>query len=86
MKREIENQEYAKMLKRMILNAGKRFSDSGPDDLVFLMEIKDLLDEQISNAILSLNESGYSLDQIAKPLKTSRQNLHRKYFSSRKVA
>ena len=86
MVKKIENQDYAKMLKRMVVSAGRRFADSDPDDLQFLMEVRDLLEEQIAATVHGLNASGYSLDQIAKPMGIARQNLHRKYFAKRKVA
>ncbi len=80
MKTKTENQDYAKMLKRMVVSAGRRFGDSDPDDLVFLLEVRDLLEQQVASTVHALSASGYSLDQIAKPMGMARQNLHRKYF------
>lgn len=85
-KPQIENDAYLAMCRRILKSAGKRVSDSDPDTLAELVQLREVLEEQIHAAANALNEQGYSWEQIAKPLGMSRVAAHQRFKTRSKFA
>ena len=80
-KREIENEDYLAMCRRLLCAAGRRVSDSDPDTLAVFVRLRDTLDHEICLAASSLNEQGYSWADIGKSLSISRAAAHKRFSS-----
>ncbi len=80
----VENQEYFKMLARMIRAAGRRVEKGGNgEDLLHLRRLRVEIDNAMAEAVSGLGRQGYSLGYIATCLGVSRQHVHQKWGKPR---
>lgn len=84
-KRAREIPEYAAAVRRMIRAHGRRVGDADPEDLPELLELRDVVDAAIADAVAGQREAGFSWAQIARGLGTTRQAAQQR-FSERRVA
>ena len=78
-RREREIPEFAAMVRRMLRAQGRRVADADPEDLVELLELRDVIEEAIADAVAGQRVSGFSWAQIARGLGTTRQAAQMRY-------
>lgn len=78
-RREREVPEYAGMVRRVIRAHGRRVAAADPEDLVELVEMRDVVEEAISEAVSGLRSGGCSWGQIGRALGLSRQAVRQRY-------
>lgn len=80
----IETTEYVAMMARMIRGLGRRVADGDPSDLADAVELQRQLDAVLRDAVTKMREqSGFSWQQLADELGTSRQAVQQR-FGARK--
>ena len=84
--REREIPEYAGMVRRVIRAHGRRVGDADPEDLEGLVEMREVVDEAISDAVRGLRAGGCSWAQIARGLGTTRQAAQQRFGERRASA
>jgi hypothetical protein len=65
--------EYFGFARRAIRAMARRVSDSDPDDLALMLELRDELDKGIARAVRAQRDLGFSWADIAAPLGMTRQ-------------
>ena len=78
-KREVENDEYFKMVCRMIKAGAKRAGNADDADLFLLASLLDVVESSIKGAIHQQLDQGKTWEKIGLALGVSRQCAHRKY-------
>lgn len=77
---ERETPEYAAMMRRMIRAHGRRVADADPEDLTELIELREVLEAAISEAITGQRaRHGRSWSDIARGLGITRQAAQQRY-------
>lgn len=61
------------MMARMLTAAGRRVGDADPEDLTALLELRELVDVAILEAIRGLRNSGSTWQEIGDAVGTTRQ-------------
>lgn len=75
-----ETQDYIAMLSRMVRGLGRRVATGDPADLAAAVELHAQLDAVIRDAVQVMREdSGFSWQQLADELGTSKQAVQQKY-------
>jgi hypothetical protein len=69
----VENEEYFRMVGRMVRAAGRRIARSDPDDLVGLIKLHELIDAAMLEAVRGLRSSGATWEEIGQAFGTTRQ-------------
>jgi ribosomal protein S20 len=72
-RRPVENDEYARFVRRVVRAYARRVADGDVDALADMTGLATELDEAISQAVIGLREAGYSWAEIAGRLGVSRQ-------------
>ena len=76
----IETPEYAAMMRRMMNGLGRRVANGDPSDLADAVELQKHLDNVLRDAVEKMREqSGFSWQQLADELGTSRQAVQQRY-------
>lgn len=79
-RRDTETTDYAAMMRRMIRAHGRRVAAADDVDLVELVELRDVLEQAIADAVTGQREQlGRSWADIARGLGTSRQAAQQRY-------
>jgi hypothetical protein len=78
-RREREIPAYASMVRRVIRSYGRRVADADPEDLVELLELRDVVDAAIAAAVDGQRSNGFSWAQIARGLGTTRQGAQQRF-------
>lgn len=60
-------------VRRMVRALGRRIGDEDPVDLLELVELREVVDQALRDAVKAQHDGGYSWGQIAAGLGTSRQ-------------
>lgn len=75
-----ETQDYVAMLSRMIRGLGKRVAAGDPADLAAAVQLQAQLDAVIRDSVAVMREtSGFSWQQLADELGTTKQGAQQKY-------
>lgn len=75
-----ETQDYVAMLSRMVRGLGRRVAAGDPGDLAAAVELHAQLDAVIRESVARMREdSGFSWQQLADELGTSKQAVQQKY-------
>jgi hypothetical protein len=69
----VENDEYARFVRRVMRAYARRVADGDVDALADMTGLADELDEAIGQAVTGLRKAGYSWAEIAARLGVSRQ-------------
>jgi hypothetical protein len=69
----VENDEYARFVRRVMRAYARRVADGDVDALADMTGLGDELDEAIGQAVTGLRKAGYSWAEIAARLGVSRQ-------------
>jgi len=72
-RRYTTTQEYLKMLRRMVRDAGRRVGRADPEDLAELVAIRGDLDAAIRAAVDGLRADGFTWASIGEATGTTRQ-------------
>ena len=72
-RRPIENDEYARFVRRVVRAYARRVAGGDVDALADMTGLATELDEAIAHAVIGLREAGYSWAEIAARLGVSRQ-------------
>jgi hypothetical protein len=72
-RRSVENDEYARFVRRVVHAYARRVADGDVDALADMTGLATELDEAISQAVIGLRKAGYSWAEIAGRLGVSRQ-------------
>lgn len=76
----VETPEYAAMLRRMIRAYGRRVADADDVDLAEMVELRDLLETAIAEAVAGQRERhGRSWADVARGLGVTRQAAQMRY-------
>lgn len=80
MAQSYETTEYAAMMARMMRSYGKRIANGDPSDLADAVKLQRQLDGIIRDAVTAMRaESGFSWQQLADELGTTRQAAQQRY-------
>lgn len=71
--RTVDTFAYLAAVARMIANGGARVAEADPAELKALLELREVLDEAITEAIRGLRESGTTWAEIGRVAGTTRQ-------------
>jgi hypothetical protein len=71
--RYVETSAYLAMLARLVTNGGHRVGDGDTDELRQLLELRDLLDDAIVDAVRGLRASGTTWSDIGAAAGTTGQ-------------
>lgn len=82
-KRVRETPEYAAFVRRSIRAHGRRVGDADPEDLADLLDMRNTLDEAISEAVEGQRRNGFSWSAIARGLGTTRQAAQQRFGERR---
>ena len=83
----IETTEYVAMMARMIRGLGRRVADGDPSDLADAVKLQKQLDDVLRDAVTQMREQhGYSWQQLADELGTSRQAVQQRYGARKEDA
>jgi hypothetical protein len=74
-----ETQDYVAMLSRMVRGLGRRVADGDPVDLAAAVQLQAQLDVVIRDAVAGMRTAGFSWQQLADELGTSKQAVQQKY-------
>lgn len=75
-----ETPEYVAMLRRMTRGLGRRLADGDPSDLADAVQLQRELDAVIKEAVQAMRaQSGFSWQQLADELGTTRQAAQQRY-------
>jgi len=69
----IDTDAYLAMVARVIAAGGKRVAEADPQDLRALLELRQVIDEAILEAVRGLREAGISWEEIGSATGTTRQ-------------
>jgi hypothetical protein len=69
----IETPAYAAMMRRMIRRYGERVGDADPVDLATMLEIRDVFDQAIADAVAGQIEAGFSWREVGEGLGTTKE-------------
>jgi hypothetical protein len=72
-RRPVENDEYARFVRRVVRAYARRVADGDIDALADMTRLATELDDAISQAVIGLRKAGYSWAEIAVRLGVSRQ-------------
>lgn len=72
-RRTIDTDAYLRAVARLLTASGTRVADGDPTDLKQLLELRDVLDEAILEAVRGLRESGATWEDIGEACGTTRQ-------------
>jgi hypothetical protein len=75
----VENDDYARFVRRVITAYGRRIASGDIEGLTALAELAHELDDVLEHAILGLRDSGFSWNDIATRLGVSRQAAHQRW-------
>jgi hypothetical protein len=78
-RREREIPAYAGFVRRSIRSHGRRVGDADPEDLAGLLELREVVEEAIADAVRGQRANGFSWSQIARGLGTTRQAAQQRY-------
>lgn len=78
-RREREIPDYAGFVVRSIRAHGRRVGDADPEDLQGLIDLRDVVESAIEDAIRGQRTAGFSWAQIARGLGTTRQAVQQRY-------
>lgn len=78
-RREREIPDYAAFVRRSIRAHGRRVGDADPEDLEQLLELREVVEEAIADAIAGQRANGFSWAQIARGLGVTRQAAQMRY-------
>lgn len=78
-RREREIPDYAAFVRRSIRGHGRRVGDADPEDLVELLELREVVEEAIADAVAGQRANGFSWAQIARGLGVTRQAAQMRY-------
>ncbi len=72
-RRTIDTDQYIKMTARIVSGAGRRVADADPDELKQLLDLRDVVDRAILQAVAGLRASGATWQDIGDSLGVTRQ-------------
>jgi hypothetical protein len=75
----VENDDYARFVRRVITAYGRRIASGDIEGLATLAGLAHDLDDVLEHAILGLRDSGFSWNDIANRLGVSRQAAHQRW-------
>jgi hypothetical protein len=75
----VENDDYARFVRRVITAYGRRIASGDIEGLATLVELSHQLDDVLEHAILGLHDSGFSWADIGTRLGISRQAAHQRW-------
>jgi hypothetical protein len=75
----VENDDYARFVRRVITAYGRRIASGDIEGLATLVELSHQLDDVVEHAILGLRDSGFSWNDIGTRLGISRQAAHQRW-------
>lgn len=75
--KEVENREYAAFCMRVVKSLGDRVGDGDTEDLQFIRQLAEVVEEAEGRAVLGLMAQGYSYAEIGAALGISRQAVHK---------
>ena len=78
-KREREIPEFAAMARRIVRAHGRRVADADPEDLDGLLDLRDVVEEAIAEAVAGQRANGFSWAQIGRGLGITRQAAQMRY-------
>ncbi len=79
MKRERDIPSFAGMVRRTLRALGRRVADADPEDLVELLELREVVEEAIAEAVRGQRGNGFSWAEIARGLGTTRQAAQQRF-------
>lgn len=78
-RRDVENPEYAKFIKRLVRAHGRRVADGDVEGLADLLDVSAEVDQAVRVAVAGLRAAGYSWGEISDRLGTTRQAAHQRW-------
>jgi hypothetical protein len=75
----VENDDYARFVRRVITAYGRRIASGDIEGLATLVDISHELDDVLEHAILGLRDAGFSWNDIGTRLGISRQAAHQRW-------
>ena len=78
-RKTVENDSYGDFIRRGIRAYGRRVAAGDVEALKSLVQLSTDLDETVAQAVLGLRAFGYSWQEIADRLGTSRQNAQKRW-------
>ena len=81
-RRTVENDEYARFVRRVVLAYARRVAAGDVDALADMIRLATELDEAIAQAVIGLRESRYSWAEIAARLGITRQAAQQRWGRS----
>lgn len=80
-RREVETGPYLRMVARVLSAAGSRVADADPADLTALLELRELVDAAILEAVRGLRRNGSTWEEIGAAAGITRQGAIRHWNS-----
>lgn len=75
----VDNNEYFRMLSRMVKAAGERVGKGDGEDLLHFRQLQIYIDNAMFNAVCGLRRQGHSYGYIARTLGVSRQYVQKRW-------
>lgn len=72
-RRVVDIGDYLEMVARVVTAAGNRVADEDPDKLAKLIQLRDVLDVAILDAVRGLRDAGITWEDIGTATGTTRQ-------------
>jgi len=69
----VDTADFLAMAARIVAAAGHRVADADPEDLARLLELRDLVDEAVIEAVRGLRDAGITWEDIGAAVGTTRQ-------------
>ena len=81
-RRTVENDEYARFVRRVMRAYARRVADGDVDALADMTGLATELDEAIGHAVIGLRDAGYSWAEIATRVGVTRQAAQQRWGRS----
>jgi hypothetical protein len=81
-KRQVENDEFAAFVRRIMRAYSRRVGDGDVEALIFMVRLADELDAAIAEAVKGLRGCGYSRTEISSRLGITRQAAQQRWGTS----